>query len=360
MIETMRISPRYTTTDWAALRPRLSEPLEEDAWLEACQIATDRVANRFLLPVQILMDHPQSPGHGFGFAMLALDCLLIDTLQAFREGRTSGNEARSTKAFVDFLVECPRFASEFVSKSLAREFVESVRNGLLHDGETRQGWRVRQQSPDGKILAKVNDGWILFRNQFHVALEQEFNDYLDQLRAPEAGELRSRFLLRMDSICGILPERNTVFYFAYGSNMNEEQMNERVPGAARVGIAYLREHRVVFNKRSNDGTGKANIVPDKQAGLGVWGLMFELTKEQLRTLGKHEKGYFQKEVIVTANGEAKQAVTFIAEPSALEQIPPSESYLQRILHGARVLSQEYQDRLRTSAESVSALRHPVL
>lgn len=108
MTSTTRISPRFTVADWSALRPSLNEPFQLATWRSAIDIATDRIHNRFLRPVQILRDDPANRESGFGFAMLALDCLLIDALQAFREGRVSGNEARSTKAFVDFLVERPR------------------------------------------------------------------------------------------------------------------------------------------------------------------------------------------------------------------------------------------------------------
>jgi hypothetical protein len=201
-----KISPRYAVSDWIALRPRLNEPFQQAAWREASEVARDRIANRFLMPVGVLMDHPKSTGSGFGFAMLAIDCLLIDALQAFREGRTSGNEARTTRAFVDFLTQRPRFASEFKSTTRAREFVENVRNGLLHNGETGRGWRVRRQSPDGKMLEKSADGWVLYRNEFHAALEHEFGDYLAELVGPDSDPaLRSNFLLRMDSMCGALP-----------------------------------------------------------------------------------------------------------------------------------------------------------
>jgi hypothetical protein len=298
------------------------------------------------------MSDPNSTDYGFGFAMLAIDCLLIDTLQSFREGRTSSNEARSTKAFIDFLVERPRFAPEFVSRSRAREFVDNVRNGLLHDGETRGGWRVRQGFPNGKVLEKTADGWILYRDRFHFALEAEFSDYLEQLMLPDADpSLRSKFLRRMDSICGLLPDRTDVLYFAYGSNMNLDQMAERAPGAVVVGIGRLRDHRVVFNKRSIDGTGKANIVQDRQRGLGTWGVVFEIAKERLRALADFEKGYFLKETVVIVNEEPKQVMTFIAEPDSVVQIPPAETYLKRVLDGASILPEAYQTKLRAASPS---------
>ncbi len=83
MTRRTKISPRYTVGDWADLGPRLEDPFDQNAWLQACDIARDRIENRFLLPAKVLMEHPNSTGHGFGFAMMALDCLLIDALQAF-------------------------------------------------------------------------------------------------------------------------------------------------------------------------------------------------------------------------------------------------------------------------------------
>ncbi len=240
----------------------------------------------------------------------------------------------------------PRFAPAFSTRSLAKKFVESNRNGLPHDGETRSGWRVRQQSPDGKILDKDDDGWIVYRNQFHAALEEEFRDYLTDLQLPASDRsLRRNFLLRMDSICGTLSDESRVLYFAYGSNMSLEQISTRIPGAVRIGIGHLREHRVVFNKCGADGSGKANIAPDRQGGAGVWGIVFEISKEQLKTLAGYEKGYFRRDVMVSVADEVRQAATFVAEPSALKQIPPRTSYWQRISDGARELPQEYKDQL---------------
>jgi gamma-glutamylcyclotransferase len=133
--------------------------------------------------------------------------------------------------------------------------------------------------------------------------------------------------------------------------MDKTQMSKRVPGASCKGKAHLRDHRVVFHKRSVDGTGKANIVLDKQNSLGVWGIAFEVTKEQLKALAKHEVGYFQKEVIITLDDESKQAITFVAEPKFFQDLPPSAEYLQRILDAAKSLPPEYQAQLRDSGQA---------
>lgn len=280
--------------------------------------------------------------------ILALDCLLVDTLQAFRLGRTSGHSARPTQEFSNFLKERQAFATEFASRRLRDDFVDSVRNGLLHDGETRKDWVIKRKSTDGKILHRAESGgWILHRNDFHGALEREFSDYLRALTDP-AGDatIRNNFLVRMDSICGVALKDECMLYFAYGSNMNVRQMTARIPEAIRLGAAQLRGYRVVFNKISSlDGTGKANLAL-ADGNSSVWGVLFRLTAEAFTSLSQFEIGYFEKEVTVLQGSDARRALTFIAKPDALYQSKPSHSYSECILEGACELPSEYQDHLR--------------
>jgi hypothetical protein len=136
-----RISPLYRFSDWIALRPALNDQENADGWRRATEIFHDRIQNRFLEPINRLRDVPESSDLSFGFAMLALDCLSIDTIQSFREGRTKGSEARTAKAFVEFFRGSERFC--FSSRRMIDEFFDAIRCGLIHDGETRKGWRLR-------------------------------------------------------------------------------------------------------------------------------------------------------------------------------------------------------------------------
>jgi len=56
----------------------------------------------------------------------------------------------------------------------------------------------------------------------------------------------------------ILPEK--VVNFAYGSNMSTKWMQGRVSSAKPIGRAKLSDKRLVCNKKSEDGSGKANLV----------------------------------------------------------------------------------------------------
>jgi hypothetical protein len=134
--------------------------------------------------------------------------------------------------------------------------------------------------------------------------------------------------------------------------MDKKQMESRV-GARYVGVAKLTDHRVVFNKRSKDGTGKANIASDKPGGPGVWGAVFELKNEQLKKLKTFEQGYFLREGlrVTMSSGELKQVTLFCAEPSETQTLGPSAEYLEKILNAAKNLPPEYQETLKGLAQS---------
>ena len=77
------------------------------------------------------------------------------------------------------------------------------------------------------------------------------------------------------------------FYFAYGSNMNRDQMNKRCPGATLLGPAMLPDFRLAFTIYSpNRECGCADIV--HSPGDTVHGLLYQLPDTDLRTLDKYE------------------------------------------------------------------------
>lgn len=77
-------------------------------------------------------------------------------------------------------------------------------------------------------------------------------------------------------------------YFAYGSNLDIEQMRQRCPSSRVVGIGRLPAHRLAFSRYSDSrGCGVADIVPDE--GQEVWGLLYEISDEDLKgSLDRYE------------------------------------------------------------------------
>ena len=85
---------------------------------------------------------------------------------------------------------------------------------------------------------------------------------------------------------------NTFLYFAYGSNMSESRLRDRVSSAKVIGTGVLHNYCLTFNKCSIDGSGKCTI--ECCESHEVYGVLFEIKKKQEKCLDKVEglcKGY---------------------------------------------------------------------
>lgn len=135
-----------------------------------------------------------------------------------------------------------------------------------------------------------------------------------------------------------------MLYFAYGSNMNWNQMKNRCPSAKFTGVAKLPGHRLAFTRKSvNRGCGVADAVGE--AGRDVWGVVFEISELDVKVLDKSEgfrhgcdkNSYYRCESVVLLDGDEQRPVT--AETYFAEQEPnpppPSQAYKDLILSGAR-------------------------
>ncbi len=135
-----------------------------------------------------------------------------------------------------------------------------------------------------------------------------------------------------------------MLYFAYGSNMNWQQMKERCPSARFVGIAALPDHKLAFTRKSiNRGCGVADAVPGQ--GQKLWGVVYEITTLDIEKLDKSEgylpgrkkNSYCRRECVVFPNGDDKQPLnvfTYFGEPQPNPPLPNAD-YKNLILTGAR-------------------------
>jgi len=126
----------------------------------------------------------------------------------------------------------------------------------------------------------------------------------------------------------------------------------------RRGVNFLkREHailegwRLEFNKVSsrNPEEGYANIVKDENSV--VEGVLYEINDSDLKILDMYE-GYPNhyeriKVVVRMDNGERVEAVTYTAKPDKVKDgLKPSKEYLNHLLKGCDLLSEEYCKKLR--------------
>lgn len=63
------------------------------------------------------------------------------------------------------------------------------------------------------------------------------------------------------------------YVFSYGSNLLLERIRARTPSVEVVQPFQLFGHQLVFNKASQDGSTKANLVPSEEADHSVWGVI---------------------------------------------------------------------------------------
>jgi hypothetical protein len=119
----LRISRKYTVDDWKHLRFK-----SETDWDLGVAMFEDRVETRYLEHIRTLLPRKTS-----GFAVLALDSALIETLEQFRRGKPKTPGKKSWEYFVSFLTETA-FGQHF-DRTLAILFYNTIRCGLLHQSE---------------------------------------------------------------------------------------------------------------------------------------------------------------------------------------------------------------------------------
>jgi len=185
----MRISPQYTDADYK----RLTFSAESE-WQTAIDIFEDRIFGRFLKFVSYIEGYTYA-----GFAVLALDCLLIETLQQFHEGVAETPRRCSETFFVRFLTK----TSFGFTEDQAKKFYNDIRCGILHQAEVKGSSKVRV---DTMPLVKYTDdrkGLVINRKLFHQQLVHEFKDYVARLRNGTDQQLRDNFKKKMEYICGL-------------------------------------------------------------------------------------------------------------------------------------------------------------
>ena len=198
-----------------------------------------------------------------------------------------------------------------------------------------------------------------------------------------------------------------MFYFAYGSNMNEDRMKTRKTDFEYRGLAYLRNYRLAFNKVAGATTttgfvtghslypktfqlkvvkeldsnkdaanamsaymhkraaymparqGYANVVQD--AGGIVEGALYVVPPDAFKELDRHEghpTHYCRTVVdIELPNGVIVQAVTYIATQDKIaENLFPNEEYLGHLFKGVDILSEDYYREL--SVQETIEVKNP--
>ncbi len=183
--------------NWA--KTRVQGCLDNAQKDELVRFIHERYKERFFGPIHVLR---QASGNqrGFGFAIMALCALLVETIQCYREGNPSSDERElkelskrpeNSTAPTPYRLSSPfnvgsgeifkRFFScpehqKFLPGVDGQVFFKKIRCGLLHQAQTKDGWRITRNGSFWDLkAASIN------RDEFSLRLEQCFNGYLREL-----------------------------------------------------------------------------------------------------------------------------------------------------------------------------------
>src|SRR5690606_29611326 len=82
-----RISKTFSKTDWFLIREQLKDKgVIDDNWKKAIKLIHDRVTDRYLNPLRILIDNDKSY-MGAGFSIATIECSLIEFIASLTEGK---------------------------------------------------------------------------------------------------------------------------------------------------------------------------------------------------------------------------------------------------------------------------------
>ena len=187
------IAPSFTKEDYLNIRLSAMESSEQD-WERAIEIFINRVYGRFFEPIRFLTERGVNEN---GFAIMALDCLLVETLYQFHNGlnKTSGGNKAKYSSFLR-----QAMPDIFTSQEIAEIFYSNIRCGILHSAQTKNGSRLTFGKHE--IISEFRSGKIQVDVEgFTNRLRDCFDAYINAISCKDNRELRENFIEKMNYIC---------------------------------------------------------------------------------------------------------------------------------------------------------------
>lgn len=130
-----------------------------------------------------------------------------------------------------------------------------------------------------------------------------------------------------------------LYYFAYGSNLHPQRLQERVSSAKSLGVVEAVGYKLTFSKRSKDQSGKCNFYQTGSDSDIVYGVLYEFDARDKSNLDKAEgkgAGYNEKLVSFSLGEEQYSPFTYMADSKYIDGgLRPYEWYKQFVVVGAQ-------------------------
>lgn len=161
-------------------------------WRKAVEIFTDRIEGRFLSQIRILTNDVNTNG----FSIMALNCLLIETMLQFKIGKNTTPTSNSEQ-YSNFLQEI--FPTVFTSDDSAKAFYGDIRCGILHSAQTKGYSKLTCEN--SYVVRFDGRGVTVSVEQFSISLNQYFEEYKQKLLDRSQVLLRTNFIKKMRYVC---------------------------------------------------------------------------------------------------------------------------------------------------------------
>ncbi len=220
----MKIAGNLTISNWNELSKNLNCG-NDDNWGLAFYFFEERIKTRYINPIKSILEIGDNLGEGF--AVVNLQCSLIETIESFINGCNSEYNSRKRKTqwkkgvTIIFNSNKEIFISFFNNRTPFKElnidgglFYQDVRCGLLHETQTKNNWKIKCDTAEsGLAYQEINNRniveKIIHRENFQIYLEKLIARYRISIitRADFDGipacELRENFIAKFSHICTV-------------------------------------------------------------------------------------------------------------------------------------------------------------
>jgi hypothetical protein len=206
---------------WTVIRSKLKDSYDYNLiWEKVIKLFKQRIDDFYFNPIASILKPNSKKGEGF--AIVTLQCALIETFAAFKLGKVYNNRKKNTDPnyeyssssifFISFLLSEDIFEGHFFTIDSkgnkldnqpynAKEFYERVRCALMHEARTKEDWRITANpkvATNNKFIGKDGNDKVIHRTILNDKLKDYFNNtYLQLLREQTSnGNTMRRFLGR--------------------------------------------------------------------------------------------------------------------------------------------------------------------
>lgn len=218
------IAGNHTIGEWKNLK-RILKPNIDENWDVAFDFFERRINTRYINPIEAIQ--LMGLNEGEGFAIVNLQCSLIETIESFYQGwvyeydkdnkklngyhfrevkgktltRVTGGNLINQDIFISFFNK----REPFLGKIDGTDFYQSVRCGLLHETQTKNGWKILDKHSDAETFFKEDGNYkIIYRTNLQFAIQKVIDKYkkaIVGIKAQNEVELRENFIAKFDRIC---------------------------------------------------------------------------------------------------------------------------------------------------------------